>query len=189
MCYNNIVRSCPRLAFVPPGAFFCCPASWQPWLKRLCAGGALPCPGAGSALREGENQWLTGTAYAPWRRGQDSNLRKLGPFPPQALTAELPRRVIFQRRTGVPADPPQERIMPRFPRWQWDSAHHGPVFPGCSTPYGHPSGVSVTICVKGGVRYRLRIGHPRTGVPTECQAPHLALPLGRDDAPGGRRSK
>lgn len=38
-----------------------------------------------------------------------------------------------QRRTGVPADPPQERIIPRFPWWQWDSAHHGPVFPGCHT--------------------------------------------------------
>ena len=40
--------------------------------------------------------------------------------------------------------------MPRFPRWQWDSAHHGPVFPGCHSKGSY--GVSGIWAFREGLR-------------------------------------
>ena len=167
MCYNNIVRSGPRLAFVPPGAFL---------LSRVLAAVANaavrwrgPClvQWQGALLDEGENQWLTGTAYAPWRRGQDSNLRQLGTNETPALPLSYRAVLSPQRRIGVPADPPQERIMPR----------KTPVAVGFRPPRPRLSGVLHTVGTPlRGVRYHLRKG--RCPIPSPHRTPEDGCPYG-----------
>ena len=61
--------------------------------------------------------------------------------------------------------------MPRFPRRQWDSAHHGPVFPGCQM-------------IK--VVWVIGILASRDAFAPARHHTWLYL-LGRDHAPGGRR--
>ena len=71
------------------------PASWQPPWRRVCALAGFCLAQGQSAFHEEENQWLTGTAYAPWQRGPDSNRRQLGTNGPPLLPSELPRRVAY----------------------------------------------------------------------------------------------
>ena len=95
-----------------------------------------------------------------------------GRMDPPLLPSELPRRVIFQRRTGVLPIRPREKLNAQASTWwQWDSAHHGPVFPGCQR-----------------IEMVWVIG---IWASREARAParhHTWLYLlGRDNAPGGRR--
>ena len=83
-----------------------------------------------------------------------------------------PSALIFTSAAPLPA--PERIVLPWG--WQWDSAHHGPVFPGCRS--------------KERIRVVRLSESWRSGKAlAPSQAPPLALPLGRDHAPGGRLNR
>ena len=97
MCYNNIVRSGPRLAFVPPGAFL---------LSRFLAAVAKAAVRwRGPALSRGrERFWmkektngLRAQRMRPGGAGRTRTGDSWGRMNPPLLPSELPRRVFIQK--------------------------------------------------------------------------------------------